>query len=148
MSRVVRLPIDIGTVKGFLDTEEGEALYEAALKAAALGPLLEIGSYCGKSAVYLGTAARDAGSILFTIDHHRGSEEMQPGWAHLAAFHIFGSSLCSPATPAAAVYAVNAVILDVGNLTLPCYPFSSECSVITNFSKSNGSMVCYMYDKV
>jgi predicted O-methyltransferase YrrM len=78
----VRLPIDIDTVKGFLDPEEGEALYKAAFAAASLGPLLEIGSYCGKSAVYLGTAARASGSILFTVDHHRGSEEMQPGWEH------------------------------------------------------------------
>lgn len=78
----MRLPLDINTVKGFLDPDEGEALYRSALAAAHLGPLLEIGSYCGKSAVYLGTAARDSGSLLFTIDHHRGSEEMQPGWEH------------------------------------------------------------------
>ncbi|MBI1211022.1 MAG: class I SAM-dependent methyltransferase [Alphaproteobacteria bacterium] len=78
----MQLPIDIETVKGFLDAEEGAALYQSALKAAPLGPLLEVGSYCGKSAVYVGTAARDAGSVLFTIDHHRGSEEMQPGWEH------------------------------------------------------------------
>src|SRR5262245_38558708 len=78
----MRLPIDIATVKGFLDPAEGEALYRAALAAAPIGPLVEIGSYCGKSAVYLGAAAREAGTVLFTIDHHRGSEEMQPGWEH------------------------------------------------------------------
>jgi MMP 1-O-methyltransferase len=82
VSGPLRLPIDISTVKGFLDPEEGEALYHAALKAASVGPSLEIGSYCGKSAVYIGMAAREAGSLLFTVDHHRGSEEMQPGWAH------------------------------------------------------------------
>jgi MMP 1-O-methyltransferase len=78
----MRLPLDIDTVKGFLDPAEGAALYEAALAAARIGPLVEIGSYCGKSAVYIGTAARDAGSVLFTVDHHRGSEEMQPGWEY------------------------------------------------------------------
>jgi MMP 1-O-methyltransferase len=78
----MRLAIDIESVKGFLDPAEGAALYQAALAAAPSGPLVEIGSYCGKSAVYLGTAAREAGSVLFTIDHHRGSEEMQPGWEH------------------------------------------------------------------
>ncbi|MCP4603062.1 MAG: class I SAM-dependent methyltransferase [Proteobacteria bacterium] len=66
-------------VKGFLDEEEGKALYEIALKASRLGPCLEIGSYCGKSAIYLGTACKENGSILFSIDHHRGSEEQQPG---------------------------------------------------------------------
>ena len=46
------------------------------------GPCLEIGSYCGKSTVYIGTACRENNSILFSIDHHRGSEEQQPGEAY------------------------------------------------------------------
>ena len=66
-------------VKGFLAPEEGEALAQAAKGAGRLGPIVEIGSYCGKSALYLGPAAREAGTRLFTIDHHRGSEEHQPG---------------------------------------------------------------------
>jgi len=64
--------------------DEGLALHRAGLEAAAtgLGPLLEIGTYCGKSAVYLASAARAEGSVLFTVDHHRGSEENQAGWEH------------------------------------------------------------------
>lgn len=70
-------------VKGFMPHDEGLALYRAAAEVASLGPLVEIGSYCGKSAVYLGAAAAAAaGGVLFTIDHHRGSEEMQAGWEH------------------------------------------------------------------
>ncbi|RPJ16291.1 MAG: class I SAM-dependent methyltransferase [Desulfobacteraceae bacterium] len=69
----------IDSVKGFLDHEEGMRLYETALSVAGLGPCLEIGSYCGKSAIYLGTACREKNGILFSIDHHRGSEEQQPG---------------------------------------------------------------------
>ncbi len=69
-------------VKGFMPHNEGLALYRAGVEVAALGPLVEIGSYCGKSAVYLGAAAAEAGSVLFTIDHHHGSEEMQAGWEH------------------------------------------------------------------
>ena len=49
---------------------------------SGLGPLLEVGTYCGKSAVYLGAAARQAGACCFTVDHHRGSEENQAGWEH------------------------------------------------------------------
>jgi hypothetical protein len=64
--------------RGFMPPGEGLALYEAALTAPP-GPFLEIGSYCGKSAVYLGAAAAEAGTILYTVDHHRGSEEHQPG---------------------------------------------------------------------
>jgi predicted O-methyltransferase YrrM len=62
--------------------DEGLALHAAGLEVAATGPLLEIGSWCGKSAVYLGDAAERAGAVLFCLDHHRGSEENQPGWEH------------------------------------------------------------------
>lgn len=50
--------------------------------ASGLGPLLEVGTYCAKSAVYLGEAARQGGSVLVSVDHHRGSEENQAGWDH------------------------------------------------------------------
>ena len=76
----MQLPLPINSVKGFLDPEEGEALYRAARSCAPLGVCLEIGSYCGKSAVYIGVACKEEQTILFTIDHHRGSEENQPGW--------------------------------------------------------------------
>ncbi|MFD3265828.1 class I SAM-dependent methyltransferase [Phenylobacterium ferrooxidans] len=78
----MKLPIDIDSVKGFMDPAEGAALYEAALACAPSGPCLEIGAYCGKSAVYLGTACQAAGGVLFSVDHHRGSEENQPGWEY------------------------------------------------------------------
>ena len=66
-------------IKGFLSPDEGERLHRTAALAAPLGPCLEIGSYCGKSALYLGRACQEAGQVLFSIDHHRGSEEQQPG---------------------------------------------------------------------
>jgi len=69
----------IEKVKGFLDPEEGMALYEIAKEAGGFGPCLEIGSYCGKSTMYLGSACKEKNSILFSIDHHSGSEEQQPG---------------------------------------------------------------------
>jgi len=68
--------------KGFMPDDEGLALHDAGIDGGAVGPLLEIGSYCGKSGVYLGAAARAAGTVLFTIDHHHGSEENQAGWEH------------------------------------------------------------------
>jgi predicted O-methyltransferase YrrM len=69
----------VNSIKGFLDDDEGRCLYETALEAGRMGPCLEIGSYCGKSTVYLGTACKHSNSSLFAIDHHRGSEEQQPG---------------------------------------------------------------------
>lgn len=73
------LPIDVDSVKGFLDKLEGEALYRAVAEVAGKGPVLEIGSYCGKSTVYLGAACQRLGSVLYALDHHRGSEEHQVG---------------------------------------------------------------------
>jgi predicted O-methyltransferase YrrM len=68
--------------KGFMPDDEGAALHHAALVAGdeRLGPMLEVGAYCGKSAVWLGAAARARGNVLFSLDHHRGSEENQAGW--------------------------------------------------------------------
>src|SRR4029453_3900575 len=59
---------------------EGIALHDAALGVGVDGPFLEIGAYCGKSGIYLGAAAAERGTVLFALDHHRGSEENQPGW--------------------------------------------------------------------
>ena len=61
--------------KGFMPDGEGLALHDAGLDGGRTGPLLEIGSYCGKSGVYLGAAARESDTVLFTLDHHHGSEE-------------------------------------------------------------------------
>jgi predicted O-methyltransferase YrrM len=68
--------------KGFMPTDEGLALFTAAAGAFALGPVLEIGTYCGKSTVFLGAAARAAGGTVVTVDHHHGSEEHQEGWEY------------------------------------------------------------------
>ncbi|GAA4700505.1 class I SAM-dependent methyltransferase [Streptomyces youssoufiensis] len=69
--------------KGFMPLDEGLALYEAAQEAGARGlPLLEVGTYCGRSTILLAAAAREAGTVVVTVDHHRGSEEQQPGWEY------------------------------------------------------------------
>jgi predicted O-methyltransferase YrrM len=75
--------------RGFMPDDEGEALFEAAVRAgraavpgAAPTTFVEIGAWCGKSTVYLGAAAEMTGAVVFSIDHHRGSEENQAGWEH------------------------------------------------------------------
>jgi MMP 1-O-methyltransferase len=75
--------------RGFMPDDEGEALLHAAMRAGRAAPsgsepatVVEIGAWCGKSSLYLGAAAEATGAIVFSIDHHRGSEENQPGWEH------------------------------------------------------------------
>jgi predicted O-methyltransferase YrrM len=73
------LPPTIDQIKGFLAADEAQALYDQALQASPRGAVLEVGSYCGKSTIYLGLACRRHGGTVYALDHHRGSEEHQPG---------------------------------------------------------------------
>jgi predicted O-methyltransferase YrrM len=71
--------------RGFMPADEGDALHAAAIEAGAAvpgAPFLEVGSYCGRSTIWLGAAARACGTTLLAVDHHRGSEENQAGWEH------------------------------------------------------------------
>jgi predicted O-methyltransferase YrrM len=80
------MPVDLlahaRTAKGFMPEDEGELLHRWARARLPHGPALEVGTYCGKSAIWLGAAAREVGGTVFTVDHHRGSEENQAGWEH------------------------------------------------------------------
>ena len=69
-------------VRGFLPDQDGQQLFEWANQAAPIGPLLEIGSYCGRSTLWLGQAAKAHDTVVLALDHHRGSEEHQPGESH------------------------------------------------------------------
>lgn len=69
-------------VTGFMPDDEGRALHDAATRFLHGGVAVEIGTYCGKSTVLLAAAAARAGSVLYTVDHHHGSEEHQPGWEY------------------------------------------------------------------
>ncbi len=69
--------------RGFMPDHEGDGLWDAGIEAGVAvpdRPFLEIGSYCGKSSIWLGAAAARSGTVLYALDHHRGSEENQPGW--------------------------------------------------------------------
>jgi MMP 1-O-methyltransferase len=71
--------------KGFMPDDEAEALHEAAVIAATTKPglpIVEVGTYCGRSTVWLGAAAEEMNTVVFTVDHHHGSEENQSGWFH------------------------------------------------------------------
>lgn len=83
MTTTNQIPLAACTIaesaKGFLDPDEGQRLYALARDSAHLGPVVEIGSYCGKSSIYLGSGVKASGGLLVCVDHHRGSEEHQPG---------------------------------------------------------------------
>lgn len=88
MSRIDQLLSLARAAKGFMPDDEGRALFDAALARGTARPggtWLEIGAWCGKSAVYLGAAAEATGSVLYSLDHHHGSEENQAGWEHFDA---------------------------------------------------------------
>ena len=78
----MKLPSHFNSVKGFIDHNEGICLYNYALNSSKKGPILEIGSYCGKSTIYLATAAKEYNGCIYSVDHHTGSEENQVGWEY------------------------------------------------------------------
>ena len=78
----MKLPSHLNSVKGFLEHNEGICLYNHALSSSKKGPILEIGSYCGKSTIYLATAAKEYNCSVYSVDHHTGSEENQVGWEY------------------------------------------------------------------
>lgn len=85
MNRIADLLAFADSVKGFMPSDEGRALFDNALLHGARKPngtWLEIGAYCGKSSVYLGAAAEQSGALLYSLDHHHGSEENQVGWPY------------------------------------------------------------------
>lgn len=82
MSRAHDLLAFADGVKGFMPTREGRALYDSARAMGPGGTWLEVGAWCGKSAVYLGAAALERGAVVYSLDHHHGSEENQRGWEH------------------------------------------------------------------
>lgn len=82
MSRSQELLAFAEGVRGFMPAPEGRTLYEAARTQRPGGTWLEIGAWCGKSAVYLGAAALERDAVLYSLDHHHGSEENQRGWEY------------------------------------------------------------------
>ena len=113
----------IDKVKGFLDEEEGRYLYEIALEASKKGPCLEIGSYCGKSTIYLGTGCLKNNGILFSIDHHRGSEEQQPGEEY------FDPDLLDPLTSRIDTFREFRKTIELANLEETVVPLVSKSEV-------------------
>ena len=113
----------LASVKGFLDEEEGRCLYEIALEAGSHGPCLEIGSYCGKSTLYLAAACQKSYSILFSIDHHRGSEEQQPGQEY------FDPDLYDPQTGGVDTFKAFKTTIERGGLEDTVVPIVSRSEV-------------------
>jgi len=91
-ARAAQLFAQADAVTGFMPADEGRALYDAAVRYLRGGVAVEIGTYCGKSTLMLGAAARESDAVVYTVDHHHGSEEHQPGWEYHDA------SLVDPST--------------------------------------------------
>ena len=117
----------IDRVKGFLPEAEGEKLFEVARTASRMGACLEIGSYCGKSALYIGAACKETGGILYTIDHHRGNEEQQPG----EMFH--DADLVDPSTGKMDTLRFLRETLDAGSLEKTVVPMIGRSAHIARF---------------
>lgn len=121
--------------KGFMTDEEAVRLYELAGEAASRGPCLEIGSYCGRSAAYLGMGCREAGGILFSIDHHGGSEEQQQGQEY------FDPELLDPATGRIDTFPLFRRTIRELSLDQTVVPIVSYSAIVARFWKTPLSLI-------
>ena len=62
-------------VEGWLSDAQGYALFDAAAQARGRGHIVEIGSWKGRSTVWLAAGARLAGQRVVAIDPHADSHE-------------------------------------------------------------------------
>jgi len=121
--------------KGFMADEEARRLYELAKEAARFGPCLEIGSYCGRSAAYLGMGCREAGGVLFSIDHHQGSEEQQPGQEY------YDPDLLDPATGRINTFPLFSKTLRELSLEETVIPIVARSAVVARFWQTPLSLI-------
>jgi len=121
--------------KGFLAEDEGLRLYELARQASKSGPCLEIGSYCGKSSVYIGLGCKENGSTLFSVDHHRGSEEQQPGEEY------FDPDLLDKDTGLIDTFRLFRKTIEEASLEDTVVPIVTRSEVVARFWKTPLSMI-------
>jgi len=68
----------VGKVGGYLTDKEGELLYSLAKNCKGKGVIVEIGSYKGKSTIWLSRGSKAGNKIkVYAIDPHRGSPELR-----------------------------------------------------------------------
>jgi predicted O-methyltransferase YrrM len=65
----------VSHVEGWLSDEQGRALYRAAAATTGRGAIVEIGSWKGRSTIWLASAARLTGRCVYAIDPHTRSNE-------------------------------------------------------------------------
>ena len=123
----------IEEIKGFMPNHEGEALMSWAKTFSKIGPLLEVGTFCGKSSIYLGLAAKEQNQVVFTIDHHKGSEEHQLNEEYFDS-EIYDESLNSVNT--FPLFLKNIRIFDLEDSVIPIV--SSSASVAKGWNKNLG----------
>jgi len=123
----------IEEIKGFMPNHEGEALMSWAKTFSKIGPLLEVGTFCGKSSIYLGLAAKEENQVVFTIDHHKGSEEHQLNEEYFDS-EIYDESLNSVNT--FPLFLKNIRIFDLEDSVIPIV--SSSASVAKGWNKNLG----------
>lgn len=123
----------IENIKGFMPDHEGGALMAWAKIFSKIGPLLEIGSFCGKSSIYLGLSAKEEDQVVFTIDHHKGSEEHQLNEEYFD-YEIYDENLKTVNT--FPLFLKNIRIFDLEDSVIPIV--SSSASVAKGWNKNLG----------
>jgi MMP 1-O-methyltransferase len=81
-------------VEGFLSDSEGETLYNLAKNCKGNGVIVEIGSWKGKSTIWLGSGSKAGNKVkVYAIDPHTGSSEHQKESEKVWTFEEFKKNI-------------------------------------------------------
>lgn len=82
------------TVEGWLTDREGQTLYNLAKNCKGEGVIVEIGSWKGKSTIWIGNGSKNGNSVLiYAIDPHTGSLEHQKENNFVKTFEDFKKNI-------------------------------------------------------
>jgi len=81
-------------IDGFLSIKEGELLYNLAKNVKGKGVIVEIGSYKGKSTVWLARGSKAGNKIkVYAIDPHTGNPEHKKRFGKIWTFEEFKKNI-------------------------------------------------------
>ncbi|MCW8812471.1 MAG: class I SAM-dependent methyltransferase, partial [Chlorobium sp.] len=84
----------VDNVDGWLTDGEGEALYYLAKNCKGNGVIVEIGSYKGKSTIWIGNGSKSGNKVkIYAIDPHTGSSEDQKENEKVCTFEEFKTNI-------------------------------------------------------
>lgn len=84
----------VDKVEGFLNVKDGKSLYNLAKNCTGKGVIVEIGSWKGKSTIWLAKGSKRGNNVkIYAIDPHTGSSEHKERYGEVWTFDEFKENI-------------------------------------------------------